>query len=144
MRDRGGRRETAAEDVLREVATAIARERGYRLVVLFGSTARREANPRDVDLAVLGPVDADLDLLEATTAFTRALGTSAVDIVDVRTSNPVLLMSAARDGVPLFDATGSAFAEFWSLAMRRYADTKKFRDLVRDDLREYGRGRRAT
>jgi predicted nucleotidyltransferase len=133
------RTDTPTEASLRDVAGTIATERGYRLVVLFGSTARREPTSRDIDLGIIGPAETELDVLEATTAFIRSLGTSAVDIVDLRRANPVLLMTVARDGVPLFDATGSAFSEFSSLAMRRYADTKKFRDLVRDDLREYAR-----
>lgn len=126
-------------DALRGVAATIARDHGYRLVVLFGSMARREPAPRDVDLGIVGRPGADLDVLGAATRFIELLGTSAIDVVDLRRANPVLLMTVARDGVPLFDATGSEFHEFSSLAMRRYADTKKFRDLVRDDLREYGR-----
>src|SRR5947208_6016042 len=125
MADHG--RDAPTVDAIRDVAARIATERGYRLVVLFGSAARGESAPRDVDLGIIGPADTELDVLATTTAFIQALGTSAVDVVDLRRANPVLLMSVARDGVPLFEATGSTFSVFSSLAMRRYADTKKFR-----------------
>jgi hypothetical protein len=103
--------------------------------VLFGSSARGEPGAADLDLGVLGP--ASLDVIDASVRFMHVLHTGVVDVVDLRHANPVLLMSVARDGIPLFDASGTQFAEFSSLAMRRYADTKKFRDAVRDDLREY-------
>jgi uncharacterized protein YutE (UPF0331/DUF86 family) len=37
---------------LREIASDVAREAGYRLVVLFGSSARGESNPSDLDIGV--------------------------------------------------------------------------------------------
>ncbi len=123
---------------LREVAGAVARDADYRLVVLFGSAARGEPNPRDLDIGIES-ASGELDEIDAAVRFARALESDAVDVADLRRANPVLLMSVARDGIPLYEATGSEFAAFWSLAMRRYADTKKFRDAVRDDLREYSR-----
>ena len=123
---------------LRDVASAVARDADYRLVVLYGSGARGERNPGDLDIGIES-ASAELDAIDAAVRFARALETDAVDIADLRRANPVLLMSVARDGIPLYEATGSEFAAFSSLAMRRYADTKKFRDAVRDDLREYAR-----
>ncbi len=120
---------------LAAAAHAVAVAAGYDLVVLFGSAARGEPAPRDLDIGVWsrGPVD----LLDATNRFVEALGVGAVDVVDLRRANPVLLMCVARDGVALYEAHRSAFNEFVSLAMRRYADTKKFRDAVREQLQEY-------
>ena len=129
-----------APERLRDGARFVAEASGggIRLVVLFGSGARQEPAPADIDLGVFGR--GAIDVLETTNQFMRALGTSAVDIVDLRRANPVLLMAVAREGLPLFDATGTEFGEFSSLAMRRYADTKKFRDAVREDLRAYAAG----
>lgn len=125
-------------DALRSAARSVARDAGYELVVVFGSYARGEAGARDVDLGVAASrAGVGIDVLDATNRFIRALATDAVDIADLQRANPVLLMAAATDGVPLFEAKPGAFANFSSLAMRRYADTKKFRDAVRDDLREF-------
>ncbi|HVX39248.1 MAG TPA: nucleotidyltransferase domain-containing protein [Gemmatimonadaceae bacterium] len=127
---------------LQEAAAAVARAAGYRLVVLFGSTARGEPSPRDVDLGIeTGDGSHVLDPVDAAARFTTALGGGRIDAVDLRRANPVLLMAVARDGIPLYEASGVEFANFWSLAMRRYADTKKFRDAVREDLREFVRSR---
>lgn len=132
---------TPSIEDLRAVSRAVAEAAGLRLVVLFGSTARGEARARDVDLGLLGA--APLDLVDMANRFTVALHRDNVDLVDLRRANPVLLMSVACDGIPLFEATGTEFYEFASLAMRRYADTKKFRDAVREDLRDFvSRGER--
>ena len=124
-------------DSLRRAATAVAVPSGYRLVVLFGSVARGESTPGDVDLAILGPRGAPFDALDATTRLSQALDLGGVDVVNLAHANPVLLMRVAHEGVPLYEATPTEFAEFASLAMRRYADTRKFREAVREDLRAY-------
>ena len=57
--------------------------------------------------------------------------------MDLRRADPVLQMCVAREGVPLYEGSPAAFADFASLAMRRYADTSKFREAVREELRAY-------
>jgi predicted nucleotidyltransferase len=140
MDQRPARTPIPALDRIRDAARAVAEASNpsLRLVVLFGSVARADPAPADIDLGLLG--NGPLDLLDAANRFTRALGTNAIDVVDLRRANPVLLMAVAREGIPLFDETGIGFGEFSSLAMRRYADTKKFRDAVREDLRDYVSG----
>jgi predicted nucleotidyltransferase len=130
---------TPTLDALRGAARDVANAADYRLVVLFGSAARGDAAPSDVDVAVLAR-DV-VDVIDCAARFSALLPGVRVDIVDLRRANPVLLMAVAREGISLFDASGSDFAEFSSLAMRRYADTKKYRDAVRDDLREFARER---
>jgi hypothetical protein len=46
-------------------------------------------------------------------------------------------MMVARDGVPLFEASPGAFAQFSSLAARRFADTAKFRELEHARIRAF-------
>jgi predicted nucleotidyltransferase len=124
---------------LEEIARAahrIADELDLRLVVLFGSTARGEERPEDLDLAVLAAGREPVDAAHVTNLLTVLLGRQDVDIVDLARADPVLMMLVARDGVPLFERTPSEFASFWSLAARRFADTKKFRDAERDWIRE--------
>lgn len=121
---------------LREAAARIGREAGYDLVVLFGSATREdeERTPEDLDLALRG--DGPLDLVDATNRFTRALGTQAVDVVDLRHADPLLMILVARDGIVLHEEEPGLFARFWSLAARRYADTRKFREARRERVRE--------
>src|SRR5579884_4050100 len=120
-------------DAIRDAAGSVATAAGHRLVGIFGSYARRDASPHAIDLGVLGAGAAGCDRRDqsihrsARHERRRRRGSSP--------RNPVVLMSVARDGIPLFEATGTEFNEFASLAMRRYADTKQFRDAVREDLR---------
>ncbi len=117
---------------LRQAADELHRRFGARLVVLFGSAARREESPRDLDVGILGY--GPLDTVAVTNALTRALGTQNVDVTDLRRADPVLLALVARDGVPLFEGEPGEFACFMSLAMRRFADTAKFRDAQAEAL----------
>jgi len=122
-----------SEAALRRAAKEVHRRFGAQLVVLFGSAARREKTAQDLDLGILG--SEPLDTVAVTNALTRALGTQAVDVTDLRRADPVLLALVARDGIPLFEHEPGAFAGFVSLAMRRFADTRKFRDAQADALR---------
>lgn len=129
---------------LREIARRVAREAGYELVVLFGSAADEcgGPEPEDLDIALRGP--GALDLVDATNRFTRALRTQAVDVVDLRRADPLLMMLVARDGVVLYEGEPGAFARFWSLAARRFADTRKFREAERDRVRRFIAGAEGT
>ncbi len=80
-----------------------------------------------------------LDTVALTNRFIRTLGVQNVDVADLGRADPLLLMLVARDGVPLFEAAPSEFARFASLAARRYADTRKFRDLEPRQLEDFAR-----
>ena len=123
------------DSTLRDAASRVARAAGLRLVVMFGSTARFVASPEDLDLAVLAsdPVDA----VELTNRFTTLLGFQEVDVVDLRRADPVLLVQVAQEGIPLFESAPGEFASFCSLATRRFADTRKFRDAEREAIRSF-------
>ncbi len=121
---------------LRRAAADVARREQLDLVVLFGSTARGDrASGSDIDLGVLGP--STIDMVMLTNAFIQALREQEVDLVNLRHADPLLLMLVARDGVALFERDPSTFDQFASLAARRYADTKKFRDLEAERIREF-------
>jgi len=121
---------------LRRVAAAVGRETGCRLLVLFGSAARPGAQaPQDVDLAVLA--EGRLDTIELTNRLIRALGVQAIDIADLSHADPLLMMLVARDGVPLYESISGEFDRFVSLAVRRYADTRKFRAMEAQEVRDF-------
>ena len=119
---------------LQRAAREVAAEIGARLIVLFGSAARGGTRaPEDLDIGVLG--SAPIDSVAVTNRFMQLLHLSEIDIADLRRADPVLLMLVARDGVPLHEAQPGEMMRFQSLAIRRFADTKKFRDSERDALR---------
>lgn len=120
---------------LRDAAAGLAREAGLDLVVLFGSAATgARAVPEDLDIAVRAATGV-VDLMALTNRLIERVGTQHIDLVDLRRADPVLLAAVARDGVPLFEQEPATFARFVSLAVRRFADTKKFRDAAREDIR---------
>lgn len=127
-------RATVPREVLQTAAGGIAAQFGARLVVLFGSAARGEATPEDLDVGMLAP--SPFDDVAATNAFTRDLNTQDVDVTDLRRADPVLLALVARDGVPLFEREPGEFSRFVSLAVRRFADTRKFREAQAAALRD--------
>ena len=118
---------------LQRSARDVALQFGAQLVVLFGSAARAEETVADLDIGIL--CSEPLDAVAITNYLMRALGTQAVDVTDLRRAEPVLLALVARDGIPLFEAQPGTCAKFVSAAMRRFADSKKFRNAQADALR---------
>jgi hypothetical protein len=55
-----------------------------------------------------------------------------------------VLALAARDGIAVYQAAPGAFAAFASLAARRFADTRKFRDAERRELDAFIAANRGT
>lgn len=137
-------------DISREEIQIAAEEVGRalraRFIALFGSVAREdERPPQDIDLAILSREK--LDTVAITNRFVQLLGTQNVDIADLSRADALLLILVAREGVPLYQAQPAEFTQFCSLAARRFADTRKFRDAEREAIREFvgaGAGRRMT
>lgn len=121
-------------DAIRRAAAEVARAAGYRLVVLFGSAARGEGAPSDLDIGILatGPLDA----VDATNRLIRALGMQEVDVADLGRAEPLLAALVAREAILLYERPGE-FARFASLAVRRFADTRKFRDMEQRQIRDF-------
>ncbi len=67
----------------------------------------------------------------------RALGVQSVDVSDLSRAEPLLLMLVAREGVPLYEENPGDFACFVSLAARRFADTRKFREMERREIHDF-------
>ena len=121
------------QDIRRRLEPLFARS-DVDLVVLFGSRARGSAVPSsDVDLGVMARGDIEDLRIEAI----RLLETDWVDVVDLSRADPLLAMSVARYGRPIHERKPGAFASFASLALRRYNDTAKFRELEARRLREW-------
>ena len=123
-------------DQLREAVTTVCGEIGARLALLFGSAARQEERPaEDLDIGILAREP--FDTADTTNRLIRRLGTQHVDVVDLSRADPLLLALAARDGVLLYEATPGELARFVSLASRRYADTRKFREVERQEIQDF-------
>jgi len=123
MRDRRNRESI---DRIKENLTPLLNEEGLRLIVLFGSLAAGKTHSgSDVDLGFL--FDGTVDLVGLTNKVMRLLQMNEVDVVDLRRTNPVLRLSAVKNGLLLYEREPGMFNQFYSLALRRYLDTRKFR-----------------
>jgi predicted nucleotidyltransferase len=107
-----------------------------QLVVLFGSAASGALRAdSDLDLAILG--DHGFDLVALTNMIISLVHCNDVDLVDLRGSNPVLMMEVARTGVLLFERQPGGYVAFCSLAHRRYVDTAKLRTAEKTAIRQF-------
>ncbi|MEE9614977.1 MAG: nucleotidyltransferase domain-containing protein [Thermodesulfobacteriota bacterium] len=114
----------------------IFEEKGLKLVLVFGSVVSGKVHKRsDIDLAFL--FDDRPDMLELTNRVIRLLKTDRVDVVDLGRANPLLKFLAARGGRVLYERSPGLFSEFYSLAFRRYVDTKKLRDAQRTAITDF-------
>jgi len=112
---------------------------GLQLIVLFGSLAKGRRNIRsDMDLAFLYSVP--FDIVQLTNRVSQLLCSDAIDVVDLRTASPLLKFSAMQNGKALYERSPGTFSSFYSLAFRRYIDTKKLRDAQRLMVRNYVAG----
>ena len=134
-----------ATTTLQAAAADVAAQHGLALVVLFGSAARGgKTPPGDIDIAVktiaAGPPLADA--LAIVNTLIQRLHIQPIDLVDLRRGDPLLLMQVAQDGIALYEETPTTFAEFVSLAARRYADTAKFRRAEQEYIDNFVRSRK--
>lgn len=94
---------------------------GVLLAVLHGSRARGDHGPAsDWDVGVR--TDGSTDLAALTADLTAALGTDAVDVVDLDRTSALLRYRAARDGVALLERHAGAFLDFRIDATRYWCD----------------------
>ena len=117
---------------------AICRERGIRLLVLFGSRASGRHRPdSDTDLAVLldrSPSLAELASLQEAMegAIGKKGGIQFVVLNDLQSTT--LGREIVRGGRVLFDSDGEQWPAFACRAMKAYADFEPFRRLRRQVL----------
>lgn len=111
----------------------------WRLVVLFGSSARDKAG-RDLDLAVLpgGPTPPLLEQGRWQAALEELLLPQPVDLLLLSAaSSPIIRFQVFRTGRCLFEAEPGLFSREQDRAFFLYADSEIFRRQMREAL--YGR-----
>jgi predicted nucleotidyltransferase len=115
-----------------------------KLLVLFGSRARGEADPSsDWDFAFLQEPDRPTerkpfwfpgsDLLDS---LCKALQVSddAIDLVDLSTCSDIVAHFVARDGQVIYEKTPGEFAQFQQQALKTKAELKQYRHAQREKV----------
>jgi predicted nucleotidyltransferase len=123
-------------DEIKEKLAPLYKEEGLQLVLLFGSAASgRTHRKSDIDLAFL--YDKPVDALELTNKVIKLLHTDSADVVDLQTASPLLGFSAAKHGKILYERSPGVFNSFYSLAFRKYIDTRKIRQGHEDSIKSF-------
>lgn len=123
----------SGDDAIRSIAERSARHPELALVVLFGSRARTDATDRsDWDIGYVAGEGFERERFLADLVAT--LGTERVDLVDLERAGGLVRFRAARDGIPVFEATERAFARFWFDAVSFWCDAGPVIRAGYDDL----------
>ena len=121
---------------IKEKLIPLFEEEGLQLVLLFGSVASGKTSKQsDIDFAFL--YDRPVDILALTNRVIRLLHADRIDVVDLHHASPLLKFSAVRQGRLLYERAPGLFNSFYSLAFRRYIDTKKMRDARRKGIKHF-------
>ena len=123
-------------DEMKEKLTPLFKEKGLQFVLLFGSAASGKTHKEsDIDLAFL--YDEPVGILGLTNQVIRLLHTDHVDVVDLHRASPLLRISASKQGILLYERSPGLFHAFYSLAFRRYIDTKKLRKGREESIKSF-------
>lgn len=114
-------------DEIKDGLSPVFEDESLLLVLLFGSVATGNAHRHsDIDLAFL--FDTPVDILELTNRVIRLLHNDDVDVIDLRHAKPLLKYSVAKNGLVIYEKMAGIYNQFYSLAFRRFVDTRKLRD----------------
>jgi predicted nucleotidyltransferase len=122
---------------MKERLAPLFKDKELRLALAFGSTVTGgfKKQQSDIDLAFL--FDKPADILALTNQVIRILHFDNVDAVDLRCASPLLRFSVVKNGKLLYERSPGLFNEFFSLAFRRYVDTKKLRDAQEKVIQQF-------
>lgn len=127
--------EINSEDIKRRLQSLFD-DPGLMLIILFGSVVTNKTHKRsDIDIAFL--FDDFVDTVELTNKVSRLLQTDRIDVIDLRSASPLLKFSVARNGAPIYERDKGTFNAFYSLAFRRYIDTRKLRAARESYIRDF-------
>lgn len=123
-------------DELKERLKPLIEQCEADLVVLFGSRAKKlETAGSDVDLAFL--CEKPLNLLKMNNEIISLLHINDVDVIDLKRTNPLLMAAIAQGGKIIYEKKPGIFNSFYSLAIRKFMDTKKLRKLDRIKVEKF-------
>lgn len=96
---------------------------------VFGSAARTQGSPRDLDIAVESSARTDPDALGLRIELVEVTGVEAVDPMDLGRAGHVARERALVGSVALYDAVAGDFARAQSAAVASRMDTDWMRRL---------------
>ncbi len=102
---------------------AFCAERGIRVLTVFGSTAKENTTPSDLDVAVLFKIDRSGDVVQLINEISDLTGVSEIDVMDLSRADPVAQEQALVKCIPLYEREIGAYAEARAAAICMRMDT---------------------
>lgn len=124
-------RAAAADGVL----DALCARHGVRVLTVFGSTARRDGQPRDLDIAVGFEPDRRGDVLALLHDLSVLTGSDDVDLLVLDDAGPVARERALVGCLPMYESVPGAYATAQMTAMGERMDTDWLRAQDLETLR---------
>lgn len=118
---------------LKERVAKLAEKYGLRLVLLFGSQAKREARKdSDIDIAILAPRRLlEQDMIYLNYEFTNIFPIDKIDLVDLHGAPPLLMKQISDSTEIIYSMNSYDFINFQIYAARLYAEAQPLFDLRR-------------
>ncbi len=113
----------------------LCRRHGVRVLTVFGSAARPDADPRDLDVAVGFEPHHTADVLGVLDELTVLTGSDDVDLLVLERAGPVARERALVQCVPLYESEATAYAAAQVAAMGERMDTEWLRALDLEAMR---------
>ena len=108
---------------------AFCRKHHVRILTVFGSTARGEPNPRDLDIGIMTEPGTDFDIFRAVYELMVLAGLDAVDVAHLNRGGPLIRERALVGSIPLYESEPYALAREQTRAMVQRMDTDWLRRL---------------
>ena len=108
---------------------AFCARHGVRVLTVFGSAGRGEANARDLDIGILTERGTPFDTVAAVADLVELTGTDAVDLAHLSRGRPVLRERALVGSVALYESAPGALADARAIAIGERRETDPMRRL---------------
>ncbi len=108
---------------------AFCARHGVRVLTVFGSAGRGEANARDLDVGILTERGTPFDAVAAVADLVELTRTDAVDVAHLNRGGPVLRERALVGSVALYESAPGALADAQAIAIGERIETDPMRRL---------------
>ena len=113
----------------------LCRRQGVRVLTVFGSAVRADAEPRDLDVAVAFEHHGAADVLALLDELTQLTMSDDLDLLVLDRAGPVARERALVDCLPLYESEPTAYATAQVAAMGERMDTEWLRALDLETMR---------
>ena len=110
----------------KELVEKIAKRYGLTVLILFGSHALGSAHKKsDFDIAYISARSLTLhEESELILDLSSVVKSEHIDLLNLRTSPPLLFYAALKDGKPLYEKEPLVFTSLRAYAFKKYVETK--------------------